>query len=117
MARCTKKWPSGNAGTEIANVILGASSDIINDISGSGLLAKRAQVQFVKSKKGASKNRPMGRFYSDRKKMQREREREHSARISVTLRRLRHVRLMGKENHGTPVYLKVKGAMTFCQRD
>ena len=29
MARCTKKWFSGNAGTEIANVILGASSDII----------------------------------------------------------------------------------------
>lgn len=78
MARCIKKWPSGNAGTEIANVILGASSDIINDISGSGLLAKRAQVQFVKSKKGASKNRPMGRFYSDRKKMQRERERAFS---------------------------------------
>lgn len=100
MARCTKKWSSGNAGTEtvvarvlseIANVILGASSDTIMTFQALGYWLKGEQVQFVESNKGASNNRTMGRLCSDRKKMQRERE-SLSARISIILRRLRHVR-------------------------
>jgi hypothetical protein len=84
MARCTKKWSYGNAGTdtvvarvlsEIANVILGASSDTIMTFQAPGYWLKGEQVHFVESKKGASNNRTMGRLCSDRKRMHKERER------------------------------------------